>query len=46
MKITHVMVALAAFSALSACASKPVEPVYVPEVQPITIEPTYTGKYK
>lgn len=43
-KISKLVLALAATAALAACAQKETEVVYVDE--PVTVEPTYTGKYK
>ena len=43
-KSKQFILVLAAAAALAACAKKEAEVVYVDE--PVSVEPTYTGKYK
>jgi uncharacterized lipoprotein YehR (DUF1307 family) len=43
-KSTNVILALAMVAFVSACAKKEEAVVYVDE--PVSVEPTYTGKYK
>jgi hypothetical protein len=43
-KSKQIVLVLAFAAALAACAKKEAEVVYVDE--PVTVEPTYTGKYK
>ena len=43
-KSTKVIVALCMVAFVAACAKKEAEVVYVDE--PVSVEPTYTGKYK
>ena len=43
---TRAVVALCLFAFVAACAPQVEEIVYVDEPGAITVEPTYTGKYK
>ncbi|MCZ8152291.1 MAG: hypothetical protein O9292_07875 [Rhodobacteraceae bacterium] len=43
-KSTKTLLALAMVAFVAACAAKQEEVVYVEE--PVSVEPTYTGKYK
>ena len=43
-KTTKLVLSLGLVAFIAACAQQEEEPVFVPE--PISVEPTYTGKYK
>ena len=43
-KSTNIILALSMVAFVAACAKKEAEVVYVDE--PVSVEPTYTGKYK
>jgi hypothetical protein len=45
-KSTKIILALGLVAFAAACAPKQEEVVYVDEPAPVTVEPTYTGKYK